>query len=139
MRKHRSIAHIAGAVALIATFAAWDGGVPASASQLTLAWTAPLTASELRIGRKPAGGPGGPDRVDSGNVSKFCPGTVSLPEGIQLSCQILDADTTYEYFLCATDQTGENLGGFECSFHGNGGGWECTPTDIAAGWCDWTP
>lgn len=131
-----------GAIVLTAAFAAaFATGVnfaapPATDSQTTLTWVAPLTTSNLRIGRRPQGRTGGPDAFDVGETAKYCSGTVSLPGGDQLSCKIPAADTAYEYYVCATDPMGENLGGFECSFYGNGGGWECIPADIAASWCD---
>lgn len=137
MRNTNRIAHFLLATGLLAGFAAWAPiAPPAKASIGPLTWVAPTTTASLRIGRRPENSQAGADGVDSGPVSKFCSSTVSTPGGNQLSCKLEGADTTYQYFVCSRDQNGENLGGFECSFHGNGGGWECAPADIAASWCD---
>jgi hypothetical protein len=114
---------------LLVPFAA--SAAPPSALQ----WKSPAASANLRIGRRSIGTGHGAVKVFTGKPKKFCK-AAPAGDGQALDCRLPKVDPSYQYFVCTRSQSGEILSGLECSYHGNGGGWECTPSDIGAGWCD---
>ncbi len=109
---------------------------PAFAGASTLRWSSPASSSSVRIGRRAIGSSHGAVKVYSGSVKTYCKPGTSGADASSLECKLPKVDPAYQYFICTRSQAGEIIGGLDCSYHGNGGGWECTPTDTGAGWCD---